>query len=136
MPLSAQLPEPEPLNMTPMIDVAFNLLIFFMLTTAFYNQEQSLELSVPKIASVNPAVAPPANMVINVQADGRIKVADKFYSTTELESMLRATIANFPGQGVAIRGDEEARYQAVASVLGVCKAVGIRKMDVMVQPSK
>lgn len=135
MPLSAHLPEPEPLNMTPMIDVVFNLLVFFLLSASFYAEERELELSVPAVSSTSAIVSGPQDIVINVSKDCRVTVNGHLHDAASLERFLKAAVKNYPGQGVAIRGDKEARYQWIADVLAICKRIGVRRLDVVVQES-
>lgn len=136
MPLSAHLADPEPINMTPMIDVVFNLLIFFLLSAAYFSQEKSLELAVPKVKGTAAAVAAPSDLVVNVEADGTIFLDANPLPLAELEARLQKARANYPDQGVAIRGDEGARYQSIADVLAACKRAGIRRIDVMVRSTQ
>jgi biopolymer transport protein ExbD len=133
MPLSADLPPEEAINMTPMIDVVFNLLIFFLLSATYITEERQLELQVPAVPAAAPAVATPSDLVINVSASGAVSIDDQEMSLEALEKKLDDARANFPGQGVSIRGDKEAPYQWVARVLSICKRAGIRRIDVMVQ---
>ena len=135
MPLSAHLPDPEPLNMTPMIDVVFNLLVFFLLSASFYAEERELELSVPSVSSASAVVSGPEDIVINVNDEGRVTINSRPYDAAQLEDFLKNAVTNYPGQGVAIRGDKASRYQWVADVLGICKSAGVRKLDVVVQES-
>jgi len=133
MPLSAHLPDPEPLNMTPMIDVVFNLLVFFLLSASFYAEERELELSVPAVNSASAVVSGPQDIVINVSNDCRVTINGRPHDAASLETFLKTAVKNYPGQGVAIRGDKDARYQWIADVLAVCKRVGVRRLDVVVQ---
>ena len=88
MPLSAHLPDPEPLNMTPMIDVVFNLLVFFLLSALFYAEERELELSVPTVNSAKAVVSGPEDIIINVNEDGRVTMNSRLYDATQLEVFL------------------------------------------------
>jgi biopolymer transport protein ExbD len=135
MPLSAHLPDPEPLNMTPMIDVVFNLLVFFLLSASFYAEERELELSVPAVGSTSAIVSGPQDIVVNVSKDCRVTINSQLHDAVSLESFLKSAVKNYPGQGVAIRGDKEARYQWIADVLAICKRAGVRRLDVVVQES-
>ena len=77
--------------------------------------------------------ANPGDIVINVDGEGRITIDSKNYDATQLEAFLKNALANYLGQGVAIRADKASRYQSVAEVLDICKRSGIRKLDVAVQ---
>ena len=74
MPLKvAPLEEPQ-LNLTPMIDVVFNLLIFFMLGTHFADLEREFDVQLPQVAAAQPLTGQPDEIAVNVFADGRILV--------------------------------------------------------------
>ncbi|MBY0587361.1 biopolymer transporter ExbD [bacterium] len=136
MPLSAHLEPDESINMTPMIDVVFNLLVFFLLSATYITEERQLELQVPSVPASAPAVAAPSDLIINIAASGTISINNQELSVEAMEQRLESARKNFPGQGVSIRGDKQAAYQFVARVLSVCKRVGIRRIDVMVQEQK
>lgn len=136
MPLSAQLSDFEPINMTPMIDVVFNLLIFFLLSAAYFSEERQLELSVPTVKASAPVVSGPREWVVNVKADGTMLLNDEKVDARRLEDKLRQARKNYPDQAVAIRGDEAARYQWIADVLAICRRSGIRRIDAVVQEAK
>jgi biopolymer transport protein ExbD len=133
MPLSAHLEPDESINMTPMIDVVFNLLVFFLLSATYITEERQLELQVPAVPSAAPAVSAPSDLVINIASEGAISINEQVLSIEGLEQRLESARKNFPDQGVSIRGDKQAAYEFVAKVLSVCKRVGIRRIDVMVQ---
>ena len=133
MPLSAQLPPDEPLNMTPMIDVVFNLLIFFMLSASFITEERELELSVPTVKSSAPMASAPRDLVINIERSGDVVVDGQKFDAAGLEAFLEKARSNYPDQTVSIRGDQDARHQWFAEVLAICKRAKIRSIDVIVQ---
>ena len=71
MPLKTQHDEQPALNLTPMIDVVFLLIIFFMVATKFSELERNIELTLPEVAAPAALTAPPRDRVVNVFADGR-----------------------------------------------------------------
>lgn len=133
MPLQAGVAESEPLNMTPMIDVVFNLLVFFLLSATYLSEDRQLELSVPSVRSASPSAATPLDLEILVHMDGRVELAGRPVTAAELEDALAAARANYPDQAVSIRGDGAARHQWIADVLSVCQRVGVRKINVVVR---
>ena len=73
MPLKVQHDEQPQLNLTPMIDVLFLLIIFFMVATTFGDLEQSVDLQVPEVTNAGDNQAPAQPLVINVFADGHLE---------------------------------------------------------------
>ncbi|MFO0948641.1 MAG: biopolymer transporter ExbD [Planctomycetota bacterium] len=131
--LRVPLEEEQPLNMTPIIDVVFNLLIFFLLGSTYLNEERELELQLPQVAAASPLTEAPEEINVNVRADGSASIQGEAVSLQALEERLVAAQKNYPDQAVAIRGDGRVRYDAVANVIAVCRRAGIRQLDVLVQ---
>jgi biopolymer transport protein ExbD len=98
MPLKIDALEEPFLNMTPMVDVVLNLLIFFMLGTHFAEQERLLDIQLPTVSHAQPLTAPPADIVINVFADGHLEVGQKSVSPSELENLLSEAHARYKDQ--------------------------------------
>lgn len=119
-------------NMAPLIDVVFNLLIFFLLGSTILNEERELELTLPNVAEAAPLTEAPDDITVNVLPDGAIKIGGETLESDELLRRLVAARENYPDQAVAVRGDADVRYQAVASVIAVCRKAGIKQLDVLV----
>lgn len=132
MALKAKLEEAEGINMTPMLDVVLNLLVFFLLCSSFANAERRLDLELPTVKQAMPMVDMPEEITINVSAEGQIVVATTPLSLDQLTQVLEKARKNFPEQAVAIRGSKDVRYQKVAEVIALCKRVGIARLDVLV----
>ena len=72
MPLKTHLDEQPTLNLTPMIDIVFLLIIFFMVGTKFSELERKIGLRVPEVSNVEALTPAPEPRVVNVYADGQI----------------------------------------------------------------
>jgi biopolymer transport protein ExbD len=123
------------LNVTPLIDMVFLLIIFFLVGTQFrrYESERQLDVQVPKVASSNPLVAAPAPLVIEVLSDGTVRCAGKTSRPEELEKILQDHVRAQQHANVLVRGDGRAAYQHIAQVLGLCHKVGVRQLAVSVR---
>lgn len=133
MPLKVQQDEPPQLNLTPMIDVLFLLIIFFMVATTFGDLERNMELQVPEVAEAGDSVRPAKPLVINVFADGTLDLDGQPVTLAELTERL-AEARNRLGQPtVVIRGDAQSAFQHVASALAACKSAGISDLGVTVR---
>jgi len=136
MPLKTTSDEQPSLNLTPMIDIVFLLIIFFMVGTRFSelnDQEKQLPISVPEVSAGTALTAPPKQKVIHVFADGRIHFEDRDVSVDELLTQLQAAKQNYRQQGVVIRGDAGSRHQAVVSVINACRQADILDIAVSVR---
>jgi biopolymer transport protein ExbD len=134
MPLKTHIDEQPSLNMTPMIDCVFLLLIFFMLGTKFSDPERNLRLRVPEVADRGVLTAPPQRKIINVFRDGTITFDQKRVSLEELKNRLSAVRNQYSDLGVLVRGDARGEFQNVAAVLNTCKQVGVKDLGIMVKP--
>ncbi len=135
MALKTHTDEQPTLNLTPMIDIVFLLIIFFMVGTKFSELERKIGLQPPQVNDSGALSAAPEAKTVNVFRDGRIELDNRPVSIDELVTELSAATAQYPALGVLVRGDANGRYQSVASVLAACSKAGVRKMGVSVRIS-
>jgi biopolymer transport protein ExbD len=116
------------LSMTPLIDVVFLLLIFFLVSSRFSEEERELDLNLPSVTEALPATAQPDEMVVNIDEQGRYYIDGAFRQVEQVEQILRRAKANNPlTQTVVIRADRKADWEPVAIAIGLCKKVGINE---------
>ncbi len=95
------------LNMTPLIDVVFQLLLFFIVATRFADEERQMELPLPDASEAMPITYVPEELVINITEDGRYFVQRRDLGENELEDLLKQVAANNPAnQAVRIHDDK------------------------------
>ncbi|MDZ7619997.1 MAG: biopolymer transporter ExbD [Patescibacteria group bacterium] len=133
MPLKTHLDEQPSLNLTPMIDIVFLLIIFFMVGTKFSELERSMGLRVPEVTDHGALTAAPERKMINVYRDGRIELDQQIVSLDELQDRLTSARKQYADLGVLVRGDGMGYYQSVAAVLNACTQAGIRDLNLAVQ---
>ncbi len=120
------------INMTPMIDMVFLLLIFFLVATRFMQQERELDMSLPSASESRPLTAAPREIFVNIDQDGRFFIDGQYRLEEELEHVMRQSASNNPlTQAVVIRADRKADWQSVATAINVCKKVGIANYTAM-----
>lgn len=129
MPLKTGDIEEPSLNMVPMIDVLFLLVIFFMVAADFRESEQEFDVHLPSASSAQPLTSRPDEIVINVFRDGRIDVANQPRTLPELREYLDQARQRYPDQAVLIRGEGEGRYQHVVDVLVACHRAQIKSFS-------
>ena len=122
--------------MTPMIDVIFLLIIFFMTVTEMGSLEFSQDLTLPEAASaVVDRKAPGEKLVVNILRDGRYVVAGATRTETELRWDLerKARVAAGGAEPIALsvilRVDRAVPYGDVRRVLNSCAEFGIRDVS-------
>jgi biopolymer transport protein ExbD len=136
MPLKTHLDEQPSINLTPMIDVVFLLIIFFMVGTKFTEMERKIKLKVPRINDVGALAPAPEKRVINVYGDGRITLDREELSLPGLTRALTDARRQYSDLGVVVRGEAEGAFQHVAEVLGACRQAGITDMGISVRPAR
>lgn len=115
------------LNLTPMIDVVFLLLIFFLVATKFEEQERELNVVLPQASEAMPLTAKPKELFVNVDREGRYIVNGQQLNEAALLETLLQSAANNPGrQTVIIRADKRCVWQYVVTVMNLCNKARIR----------
>ena len=128
------------IDMTPMIDCVFQLLLFFMVASRFEEEskisgEGSLDAHLPDAVAAMPMVMRPKEMVVNVNDRGEFYVGGEKHSEEALGERLRRAETNNPGnQPVVIRGDERSDWKYIARVMSLCNQASIRDYRVAVVP--
>lgn len=120
---------PAVIDLAPMIDVIFQLLIFFMVTTTFLHRERQIEIDLP-VAETGSDPSGEEEVVVNVHRDGRIGWGKDFVAVSELDHRLRAVAAVAPERPVTIRGDREARHEWIMNVMDACGRAGLGNLNV------
>ena len=93
------------LNMTPLIDVVFLLLIFFLVATRFEQEDRELDVVLPSASEAKPMTVAPEELFVNIAKDGKIFVGGKVLGEEELLRLLEQTAVNRVAQSVIIRAD-------------------------------
>jgi biopolymer transport protein ExbD len=110
------------MHLTPLIDVVFLLLIFFLVATRFDEQEKLISIRLAEILQAQPVVAGPNEVIINVTRHGEYIVADRTLSEPNLMAFLhRLSVKNPGAQTVQIRADREVQFRYPLTVIGICK---------------
>jgi len=121
----------EPMfNLTPMIDVVFQLLVFFMVATTFHDPERELEVELPQAQSGNPVQAVPEELVINVFRDGTLSLSGRGVDQAGLEEALRRAARRDPKTPVTIRGDRWVHHEDIVRVMDACGTAGLSNLAV------
>jgi biopolymer transport protein ExbD len=121
-----QAPDSGPgFQMAPMIDVVFLLLLFWMVTSIYAQWERKIDLKVPTAETGAQQIKQGQELIINVDATGAISINNTELSLEALESVLQKIARQQEGHPVIIRADRVTQFQAVISVLDVCRKTGI-----------
>lgn len=115
------------LNMTPIIDVVFNLLIFFLVASKFEENERALEVVLPSASEAMPLTEKPKEIFINIDVQGRYVIEKDSLSEAQLIARLKQAATDNPGRvSVIIRCDKKAPFEAPMTAMNACNIAGIK----------
>ena len=123
----------DDINITPMLDLAYVLLVIFILMTTA--TVQGLKVNLPK-ASSSPSLAKPKTKAITINNEGKIFLDTVPVTLQELEQRLNQAKAQTPDLPVVVRGDSLTQYQGVMDVLDVIGRLGITQVGLATKPPK
>ncbi len=121
MKLARRKPERELVNITPLIDVVFILLVFFMLAGAI---EPSEPFPLAPAASTSEIRGDIQDFVVLIDEDGRVALDDRELSRDELTDAVRAALTSRPGALIQVKPDAEAEAVTVIEVMEEIRDAG------------
>lgn len=133
MPLKVTQDENLNLNLTPMIDVVFLLVIFFMVATKFTEAERNIELELPQVSAAGEAATPAKPRTITVTAEGATLLDGVEVTLEELTTTLAEAVRNTSDVQVVINGDARTPFQAVAAALAACREARVEDLGITVE---
>ena len=129
--------EDSGINVMPLIDILFTLIIFFLATTTFQEEQRVERDQKVKLAQLGGASlsSPPESLIINITSDNKYKVqiggtnieTDEF---NRLKAVLKMNYESKPGLKVIIRGDEKALHGTSTAALAACVQSGFKSADI------
>src|ERR1700690_1988918 len=120
------------LNITPLLDLAFVLLVIFIITTI--PPVNDLDLTLPTAAKRLKDPPRKANY-ITVQADGAMYLNKKQVNTVDMLQTLIDLRMDDPDLNVIVRGDSQTKYKQIRAVLDVCQQANLPKGDLATEPA-
>ncbi|MEQ1663107.1 MAG: biopolymer transporter ExbD [Thiobacillus sp.] len=122
----------DDINITPMLDLAYVLLVIFIIMTTA--SVQGIKVNLPK-ASDTPSLAKPKTKAITVSDTGQVYLDTYPVTLDELRTQLAAAKAAVPDLPVVIKGDTVVQYGKVMEVMDLLGQVGITQMGLVTQPA-
>jgi biopolymer transport protein ExbD len=114
------------LNITPLLDLVFVLLVIFIITTP--QMMNNLEMTLPSPKPPPPSQEKPRINKIAVEASGQITLNDQNVSVAELRTGLQSLKGSDPDLKVVVKGSDETDYQNMIAVLDVLRQLNITKI--------
>jgi biopolymer transport protein ExbD len=114
------------LELTPMIDVVFLLMIFFLVASKLDEADRSLDVVLPQASAAKPLTSKPREFIINVDRDGNYFAGVRPVRLDDLRQLLRQSAADNPQrQTVIVRADENTAHKFVVAAMDACVQAGI-----------
>jgi biopolymer transport protein ExbD len=114
------------LEMTPMIDIVFLLMIFFLVASKLDEDDRSIEVLLPQASAAKPLTSRPQEFVINIDRDGNYYAGARPVRLDDLQQLLKQSAADNPQrQTVILRADENALHKFVVAAMDACVQAGI-----------
>ena len=119
--------EEDEINISPLIDMVFILLIFFVVTSTF-TRETGVKVHRPRAASARQQKK--KNILIAVTSEGTIHIHEKQVSLDQLAVILKHLIQASPRSDAIVMADNEARVNILVKVIDTCNTAGIKKVSI------
>ena len=121
-------------NLTPLIDVVFQLLIFFMVTTTFVNLENRVKVNLPSgdFAAAEQTI----NITVTVTEDNTIYLNGKLIDPLKITENIAKELKKTPGKIVVLEADKNVLHGKVISVMDLLKKGGADKIAIATQPTE
>ena len=119
--------EDASIDMTPMLDIVFIMLIFFIVTTSFV-KEAGIEVNKPDASNATKQKS--ANIFIAINEDGDVWMDKREVDVERVRANIERMLAEQPTEVVIIQADEKAEHGKVVEVLDQVKAAGISRISV------
>jgi biopolymer transport protein ExbD len=116
------------INTSSLVDVMFILIIFFLVTMSFNEEEHDIQVNLPETdTTLSSSIKA---IIINVRSDGSYFLGPKRANLADIQNELLRALESNPEQKVLVRGDEMALHGHVAAAISACKNCGIRDANI------
>ncbi len=120
----------EVINVSSLLDVMFILIIFFLATTTFKEEERDIQVSLPQDAKSEALSSSDKVIVINIRKSGTYVVLDQQVTVEEMGDIVEQSLLEDPHQKVLIRADQETLHGYVARAVSTCKHAGVSQANI------
>jgi biopolymer transport protein ExbD len=119
------------LELTPMIDVVFLLMIFFLVASKLDEADRFIDVVLPKASAAKPLTSRPREFLINIDREGRYFMGARPIELADLQGLLKqAAVDNPKRQTVIVRADENVQHKFVVAAMNACVEAGIEDYQV------
>ncbi|MEM9587187.1 MAG: biopolymer transporter ExbD [Planctomycetota bacterium] len=130
--MSSRRPSDEvTINLTPMIDVVFLLVIFFMVGSKFSEAESKVNVNVASASEMKAITRLPDRRTVDIELDGSVRLNGQPVDLPQLFDRLKTEIDNYPGLSVLVRAERSGNFQRVDEVFRSVRNAGVD--DILVE---
>ena len=114
------------LDLTPMIDVVFLLMIFFLVASKLEEADRYIDFVLPKASAARPLTSQVLEFIVNIDRNGSYFAGAKPVELAQLQGLLKQAVADNPQkQKVVVRADENTAHKFVVAAMNACVQAGI-----------
>jgi biopolymer transport protein ExbD len=121
-------------NLTPLIDVVFQLLIFFMVTTTFVSFENRVKVNLP--SGDFAAAGPSKNITVTITEDNTIYLNGRIIDPLKITERIATELKKTPGEIVVLEADKNVLHGKVITVMDLLKKGGADQISIATQPTE
>ncbi|NGZ28741.1 MAG: biopolymer transporter ExbD [Magnetococcales bacterium] len=126
-------PTPISLDITPLVDVVFTLVIFFMITTTF-SSVSGIKMDLPE-ASTTEAAKSDKQVTVTVTRTGQYFIQGESVLDDQLESRLLNAVKGEPNQLIVVQVDKASQFDPVVKVLDSARKLGLTRLAIAAKPT-
>ena len=123
-------------QMASLMDIVFLLLCFFVTSSVFSQWETEVAITLPTAKSATIPGRMPGEIILNLNADGKVSVNGHALSLEEVTKRLARIAENFPGQPVVIRADKTCSYETLMSLIDACRTANVWNFSLATEDDK
>ncbi|MAW10537.1 MAG: ExbD/TolR family protein [Verrucomicrobiales bacterium] len=125
------------INISSMIDVMFILIIFFLVTTTFKEEEIDHMVNLPVDSKNQSLTQSSGNLIkINIRKSGAYVLMGKQVTEEQISDWMKDEVEKKPDIKVLIRSDQDAKHLYLANVMSICRHVGVPKANIAVKTDR
>jgi biopolymer transport protein ExbD len=125
------------INISSMIDVMFILIIFFLVTTTFKEEEIDHMVNLPVDSKNQSLTQSSGNLIkINIRKSGAYVLMGKQVTEEQISDWMKTEVEKKPDIKVLIRSDQDAKHLYLANVMSICRHVGVPKANIAVKTER
>ena len=127
----------EIINISSMLDVMFILIIFFLVTTTFKEEEIDHMVNLPVDAKNQSLTQSTGNLInINIRKSGAYVLMGKQVTEEQISDWMTTEVEKKPDIKVLIRSDQDAKHLYLANVMSICRHVGVPRANIAVKTER